>query len=191
MKRTTKILSTIALVTAAAAVLAACGGGGHDMDGMDDKSNAKDHNSADVMFAQMMIPHHEQAVEMAKLAADRAKDPEVADLAEKISGAQQPEIDTMTGWLEKWNESTKPTMGHDMPGIVSDKDMKKLKDAKGTAFDKLFSQDMIGHHEGAVDMSRDEKSDGKYKEAIGMAGDIIKAQQAEIKQMRKIVDRLS
>src|SRR5438128_8499755 len=66
-------------------------------------------NDADVEFAQQMIPHHQQALEMAKLAESRATGPEVKDLAAAIEGAQDPEIQTMTGWLQEWDE--------DVPGL--------------------------------------------------------------------------
>ena len=67
-------------------------------------SSTKDFNKTDVGFAQDMIPHHRQAVAMADLAETRASDPKVKKLAAQIAGAQDPEIDTMTGWLKDWNQ---------------------------------------------------------------------------------------
>ena len=83
-----------------------------------------EHNDADVMFAQMMLPHHQQAVEMSDMML--AKDdisPEITDLATKIKAGQEPEIQTMTGWLEAWGEPMEPEGGmenHSMESMGSD-----------------------------------------------------------------------
>ncbi|MFF0310037.1 DUF305 domain-containing protein [Streptosporangium sp. NPDC004379] len=194
----------------ALALLTACGGGdgttaarpGHDgMTGMPSgaptpaatASHTAAFNAADVMFAQMMIPHHRQAVTMAELAATRASDPEVRNLAAKIKGAQDPEIATMTGWLKAWGAPEMPDgghMGHDMPGMMSEEDMAGLKAAEGAGFDRMFSKMMIAHHEGAVDMAETERAQGADPGAKKLAADIVIAQRAEIGQMRKILDRL-
>lgn len=188
----------------ALALLTACGGGGsstggHDMSAMSSNAPATTggttpaatFNDADVMFAQMMIPHHQQAVEMAELAETRAADPEVKDLAAKIKAAQDPEIQAMQGWLKSWGKPA-PTggMAHAMPGIMSEEDMKKLEAAKGKEFDKLFAQLMIAHHNGAIEMARTELQDGANPEAKELAKAIETAQQAEVAQMQKLLDRL-
>ncbi|MEV4177140.1 DUF305 domain-containing protein [Nonomuraea sp. NPDC049709] len=148
-------------------------------------------NDADVMFAQMMIPHHEQAVEMADLAPARAADPEVKELAAKIKAAQAPEIQTMKGWLTGWGKSAPEAgMGHDMPGVMSEEDMAKLRAAKGAEFDKLFAQQMIAHHEGAIEMARTEQADGASPQAKELARTIETTQRAEVEQLRKLRDRL-
>jgi uncharacterized protein (DUF305 family) len=154
-------------------------------------------NDADVTFAQMMIVHHQQAVEMADLAESRAADVEVKTLAETIKAAQGPEIATMTGWLSTWGKPTTAPdggghgSGHaSMPGMMSDADMTKLKAAKGAAFDKQFVTMMIAHHEGAITMAKDQIAKGSNAEAKALAQQIITAQQAEIGAMNKIVDRL-
>jgi uncharacterized protein (DUF305 family) len=155
-------------------------------------------NDADVMFAQGMIPHHRQAVEMADLAEARAQSPEVLKLAAQIKAAQDPEIQTMTGWLEQWGEDVPEDMenmeghdsmdtGDDMPGMMSSEDMDKLEAAKGAEFDKMFMGMMIKHHEGAIEMAKTEQSDGKYAEAKQLAETIEKAQAAEIATMRKLL----
>ncbi|MFI7130701.1 DUF305 domain-containing protein [Nonomuraea sp. NPDC050153] len=152
-------------------------------------------NDADATFAQMMIPHHEQAVEMADLAETRASDKEVKELAAKIKAAQDPEIQTMKGWLTQWGKPLPSGgmdhgMGHDMPGMMSADDMKKLEAAKGAAFDRQFAELMIAHHNGAIEMARTEQSQGSNAEAKELAKTIESAQQAEVAQMRKILDRL-
>ncbi len=83
-------------------------------------------NDADVTFAQNMIPHHKQAVQMADLAASRAADPEIKQLAGQIKAAQDPEIKTLTGWLTGWGRPVDPPQGHGghaMPGMMSDAEM--------------------------------------------------------------------
>jgi uncharacterized protein (DUF305 family) len=151
-------------------------------------------NDADVMFAQMMIPHHQQAVEMAELAGTRAADKEVKTLAAKIKAAQDPEIRTMRGWLAQWGkplppEGVNPAMGHEMPGMMSQEDMKKLADAKGTAFDRRFAELMIEHHDGAIEMARTEQAQGANPAAKKLAENIETAQQAEVAQLRQILER--
>ncbi|MGC4806646.1 DUF305 domain-containing protein [Micromonospora sp. DT233] len=159
-------------------------------------------NATDVMFAQMMIPHHQQAVQMADLAATRAVDPEVKQLAAQIKAAQGPEIETMTGWLTAWGTPASagmkhgasphvmPSMDHEMPGMMTEADMAKLAEATGTAFDKRFLTMMIAHHEGAITMARDETKGGANADAKALAARIIEAQQAEIGTMNKILARL-
>ncbi|MFF0865798.1 DUF305 domain-containing protein [Nonomuraea sp. NPDC003560] len=148
-------------------------------------------NDADVMFAQMMIPHHQQAVEMADLAPQRAKDPEIKKLAADIKAAQDPEIQTMKGWLTEWGKPVPSGgMGHDMPGIMSAEDMKKLGGAKGAAFDRLFAEQMIAHHEGAIEMARTEQTSGVNPQAKELAKAIESTQQAEVAQLRKLLERL-
>ncbi|MFF6829841.1 DUF305 domain-containing protein [Streptomyces longwoodensis] len=198
-------ITAVGVVAAGALLLSACSGGGMDgMSGMDHGSStaaadadktapASDFNDTDVKFAQMMIPHHEQALEMAKLADGRASDSEIKGIAAKIEKAQDPEITTMKGWLQSWG---KPEAMGDMPGMdmgdgmMSDKDMKELKAMKGTEFDKMFAQMMIEHHNGAITMAKDEQKNGKKADAVKMAQDIVRGQSAEVKQLQSILDRL-
>jgi len=152
-----------------------------------------DHNQADIMFAQMMIPHHSQAVEMSDIILAKAGMPaDVIALATKIKAAQAPEIKQMTGWLTGWNL---PTMmsdhsGHGMAGMVDDDGIEKLKSATGTEAARLFLQQMIGHHEGAIDMAQQEISAGKFPDAVKLGHDIVAAQQAEITQMKQLLAAL-
>ncbi|MCW2638504.1 MAG: hypothetical protein JWP76_810 [Dactylosporangium sp.] len=208
MKRT--ILARRAALAGAAVIaavtLAACGShdNGHNsgsgMPVMNHSSASSQpsatFNSADVMFAQMMIPHHQQAVEMATLAETRAADPQVKTLAAQIKAAQAPEIATMTKWLTAWGQPTAMPSGHDMggmshgmPGIMSDADMAKLKAATGTEFDKQFLQMMIEHHKGAIQMARDEQANGANPDAKALAARIIQTQQAEIDTMQKLLSQ--
>ncbi|MEO3776687.1 DUF305 domain-containing protein [Micromonospora sp. B11E3] len=159
-------------------------------------------NDADVMFAQMMIPHHQQAVEMAELAETRAADAEVKSLAAQIKGAQDPEIATLTGWLAAWGRplsaagsghghgAPPSSTAHDMPGMMSDADMTSLASATGTDFDRRFLTMMIAHHEGAISMAKDELAKGANQDAKALAQRIAASQQAEIDAMNKILARL-
>ncbi|GGY55837.1 DUF305 domain-containing protein [Streptomyces tanashiensis] len=149
-------------------------------------------NDADVMFAQMMIPHHEQALEMAGLADGRAEDPEVKKLVAAIERAQDPEIQRMKAWLKGWGkpESAAHGSGHGMSGMMSDQDMKDLAAAKGKAFDRTFAELMIAHHDGAVAMAKDEQRNGRNATARKLADDVVRTQSAEVAQLRTILDRL-
>jgi uncharacterized protein (DUF305 family) len=191
-------------------VLAGCGSnsGGHgSMPGMGNGASRRSgggpaaFNDADVAFAQMMIPHHRQAVDMATLADTRATDPQVKQLAAQIKAAQQPEIETMTGWLTRWGKPTTapsgmPGMdmggaGHgSVPGMMSDADMGRLTAASGKDFDRQFCTMMIAHHQGAIQMAKQEQTAGGNADANALAARIATGQQAEIDTMNKILGRL-
>jgi uncharacterized protein (DUF305 family) len=175
------------------------GGGMHSnhdssspMSSMVPDANA-DHNQADIMFAQMMIPHHAQAVEMSGIVLAKPGLPaDVTALATRIKGAQAPEIETMTGWLKGWNV---PTMmsdqsGQGMSGMVDAEGLDKLKAAQGNEAARLFMEQMTGHHEGAIEMAGQEIGQGKYPDAIQLARDIVTAQEAEIAEMKKLLAAL-
>lgn len=194
--------------TAAAAVtLAGCGGsnadnsagaGAHMMSGhasahSSAKSTAATRNAADVMFAQGMIPHHEQAIEMADLAATRAADPKVKALAARIRAAQDPEITLMTGWLQGWRQPTGMPgmdMSGGMGGMMSGGDMTKLKAQSGRTFDRTFLTMMTVHHRGAIMMARAEQKTGRYPAAITLAGRIIAGQSAEVTTMAALLKQV-
>lgn len=193
---------TIAVSTVAlAAVLAACGSdddagttphssGASSMPSMSGTMSG-DHNEQDATFSHNMITHHREAIEMAKLAPSRAQNPEVRTLAARIEAAQQPEIDTMSGWLKSWGIAMPSDMaGMDMgsmPGKMSEADMAKLGAAKDAEFDKMFLTMMIAHHEGAITMARTEVSAGSNAEAKALAQKVIDDQTAEIAEMRKML----
>jgi uncharacterized protein (DUF305 family) len=159
-------------------------------------ATAEAHNDADVMFAQHMIPHHTQAIEMSDtLLAKQGIDPRVTELATQIKAAQGPEIQQMQGWLTQWGTPSMPPMsGHgDMPGMsgmMSEKDMTALKDAQGVDASKLFLTQMIAHHEGAITMAQSEIKDGQYPAAVEMARAIVTTQQQEIDTMNGILASL-
>ncbi|WP_405557473.1 DUF305 domain-containing protein [Streptomyces sp. NBC_01171] len=184
----------------AVVLLAACGGekhtGAHAAHGAPAASATADaYNAQDVTFAQGMIPHHQQALEMARLAPGHASSVAVKALAARIEKAQDPEIRTMTGWLKSWGEEP-PMAGMDhsrhggmagMSGMMSADDMTALEKSEGADFDKKFLTLMIAHHQGAVEMANTEKAKGRDSRATRMADDVIAAQSAEIKQMKGLL----
>lgn len=195
-----------ALALVVAVSLAACTGGsddgtGHDMAGMsgaspsteDPTGSASEAGAADVMFAQMMVPHHEQAIEMADaLLAKDGTSPELVDLAERIKAAQGPEIETLTGWLEAWGAEPAAD-GHagtgdgTGDGMMTADDMQALDDAQGADAERLFLEQMVVHHEGAVEMAQAEVSDGEDADAVAMAQAIVDTQTDEIQQMKELL----
>jgi uncharacterized protein (DUF305 family) len=181
---------TAALLAASLLTIAACGNDA-------DTDAGAGHNDTDVTFAQRMIPHHQQAIEMADLAEGRASSQEVKDLAADIKGAQDPEIETMTGWLESWGEDVPSEdmsdMDHgdmstgDMEGMMSEEEMAELEAASGADFDRMFLTMMIEHHEGAIEMAQTEQEDGENPDAIALAEDIEEAQTSEIATMNELL----
>lgn len=148
------------------------------------------HNDADVLFAQMMIPHHAQAVEMSDILLAKTGLPgPVTALATRIKDAQAPEIQTMTGWLEGWKQPTAASghTGHSMAGMLGEQGIADLQAAQGTDAARLFLEQMIGHHEGAVEMAQQEINGGSNPEAIRLAEAIVTAQEAEISEMRELL----
>ncbi|WP_343212798.1 DUF305 domain-containing protein [Arthrobacter sp. Br18] len=169
-----------------------------------------EHNEADVMFAQMMLPHHRQAVEMSEMLLEKEGiDPAVTDLATQIKEAQEPEIEQLTGWLESWGEpmemteegmesmdagmgsgmeSMDPGMGP-MDGMMSEEGMAALGTAEGTEAETMFLESMTAHHNGAVQMAQQEIQDGMFPDAIALAETIVETQQAEIDEMTALLEQ--
>ena len=151
------------------------------------------YNADDVAFATNMIPHHQQAVDMSALVPDRSTNPQVIELASRISAAQGPEIETLKVFLVQWKENPDASTGHGghgsmpMSGMVDQATLANLESLKGAEFDTLWLQSMIGHHQGAIEMAKAEIANGENVDAIGLAKTIIDAQQAEIEQMKQML----
>ncbi|MPV37877.1 DUF305 domain-containing protein [Georgenia subflava] len=145
------------------------------------------------MFAQMMIVHHQGAIEMADLAVEKAENEDVRSLAEDISAAQGPEIEQMTSWLQAWGEDIEPMGGMEghggmeMDGMSQGEAMAELEGLSGTDFDRRFLELMTAHHQGAVTMAEEELADGENPQALELAQTIIDDQQAEIAQMEQML----
>ena len=193
------------------------GNGGNEQAGQPSSASAaasataapgQDHNQADVMFAQHMIPHHQQAIEMSDIVlAKQGIDARVTVLAKQIKAAQDPEIEQMRSWLAQWGNPPMPAMipgegqgGHDMGdmpgmsggmmGMMSDEQMAALKNAAGGEAGRLFLTGMITHHEGAIDMAQTEINDGRFAPAIELSRSIVTTQQQEIDTMKGILATL-
>lgn len=144
------------------------------------------HNEADVTFLQDMIPHHVQAIEMARLTGERAAHDELKQLADTIIADQAREIDTMKGLL---TAAEAPAPGDDkqghggMVGMASDSEMVRLRSLKGEKYDQRFIEMMTSHHSGAIDMSEQVLQRGKNPQVADLARKVIEAQKAEIEQM--------
>jgi uncharacterized protein (DUF305 family) len=156
---------------------------------------AEAHNDTDVTFAQQMIPHHQQAVEMSDmLLAKQGIDPRVTDLATRIKAEQGPEIQQMQGWLDQWKVPPMPSMSghdmHDMSGMMSEQDMAALTAAQGIDASKLFLTQMISHHQGAITMAQKEIEAGQYPPAVQLAHSIAETQQQEIDTMNGMLGSL-
>jgi len=148
-------------------------------------------NDADVKFAQMMTPHHQQAVEMSTMIlAKKGVDADVTKLAEQIKAAQEPEITTMQGWLTEWGQPTMGAMAMGGSGEMSQADMDALDKADGATGQKLYLQGMVKHHQGAIQMAKDEVASGKNPDAIALAKSIVSSQQEEITTINGLLAKL-
>ncbi|VTR77176.1 DUF305 domain-containing protein [Cellulomonas hominis] len=196
-----RAFAAVAASLALGVVLSACSNGADTAEDQPTSSQSEsaaatseEHNDADVEFAQMMILHHQGALEMAVLAEGRAQSEEVQQLASDIQFAQQPEIDLMTSWLETWGEES-PSAEDDMDGMdhsgghtgmADDDQMQQLEDA-GSEFDRMFLEMMIVHHQGAITMSEEEQANGLNQDALELAGKIVADQTAEIDTMEQLL----
>ncbi|SCX29760.1 Uncharacterized conserved protein, DUF305 family [Mycolicibacterium fluoranthenivorans] len=171
-------------------------------------ATSAEHNHADEMFAQMMIPHHQQAIEMSDMVLGKqGVDPKVIALATQIKAAQGPEIQQMQGWLTQWGATAmSPSSGmpgmpgmSGMPGMpgmqtgqgmMSEQDMAALQNAQGVAASKLFLTQMIAHHQGAITMAETEIKTGQSPAAVALANSIKTSQQREIDTMKTLLGSL-
>lgn len=203
----------LAAVVAAGALmvgLAACGddNGNTDPQAKQTASNGDVFNAADVHFTTSMIQHHAQALSMVDLTRGRRDlGPEVTRLADTILAARAPEIEEMVDWLTDWDKPVPETIrdhtnadndgmsghhmddgtGSEMPGMMSDEEMAELEAAQGEEFETMWLQMMIEHHEGAIDMAREEQEVGAFEPSVNLAKSIEASQQAEIDDMKTLL----
>ena len=219
MKRSTT-LTTLALASALA--LAGCGtsgaqeGAGTDAETAAPAASASaatstgaasgepiaaEHNDADVMFAQMMLPHHEQAVEMSEMLLAKDDVPaEVAEFAQRVIDAQGPEIERMNDMLTAWEaepladaedmDGMDHGSGAGMSGMMSEEDMSALEDAQGAEAAQLYLEQMTVHHEGAVEMAQEQIEQGQNPQAVELARQVVADQEAEIAEMEQMLQEL-
>lgn len=210
MTTSTKLARLLAGTAVVGLTLTGCGAAAESGSGATPAGSAaaeqSAHNDADVTFAQDMIVHHRQAVEMAELAAGRSQNPQLLDLAARIGGAQGPEIDTLTGWLQEWGAEVPAEdaamggmagMDHGgmsgmegMGGMMSEEDMTSLEQASGSEFDRMFLRMMTEHHSGAVEMAQTEVDEGSDPRATRLAQTIIDTQEAEIAEMEQLLTQV-
>lgn len=160
-------------------------------------------DTADVHFMQGMIMHHAQAIQMVSLIADHTTRPEMPLLGQRIAISQRDEIRMMRTWLQDHHETAPDTTGHMaampgmamgdmlMPGMLTPAQMAALAAAKGPAFDRLFLQGMIHHHEGALAMVKrlfGTNGAAQTSEIFRFASDVDADQRAEIKRMQALLD---
>ncbi|MGC4813766.1 DUF305 domain-containing protein [Micromonospora sp. DT228] len=147
------------------------------------------HNSLDVVFVRMMIPHHAQALAMAELATDRAADPDIRALAERIRASQGPEMGMMRGWLQTRGLPAE-VEGHDhgaMRGMQSPEAMRQLAASRGPDFDRLFVRMMTAHHQGAIEMATNLLTVGSDLTLNEFATSVATEQTVEIDRMREVL----
>ncbi|MDP9736108.1 DUF305 domain-containing protein [Curtobacterium sp. 260] len=197
---TTRTLAIAAALTLGL-TLASCSAGSSSSDADSSSSSsststasasASAHSDQDVMFAQMMLPHHKQAVEMSDmlLAKGSGVDTGVTDLAKQIKAEQSPEIKQLTSWLKSWGEPTESGhlgMGHSMSGMMSDSDMSDLDKSSAKNAGQLYLEQLVQHHEGAVDMAKTEVTKGANIDAVRMAKSIVSGQTEQITQMKDML----
>ena len=145
--------------------------------------SGSEYSADDINFAEMMIPHHKQAIEMSEIALLNTTNPEVLQRAQEIKDAQAPEIELMMSWA---GVKVSTHAGHMMDGMLSNGELDDLREAKGSDFDALFLKGMIKHHEGAIVMAQ-EVATSMNKEVADLSASIINAQQLEIAAMKELL----
>ncbi|MBE1486929.1 DUF305 domain-containing protein [Plantactinospora soyae] len=149
------------------------------------------HNSADVLFVQMMVPHHEQALQMAALVPTRAGGTGVISVADRIRASQQPEVEVLRSWLRDRSLPPDVESGHEhhtMHGMQSPAAIAALTSATGTAFDRMFIEMMSAHHQGAIQMAQAVLTAGVDPQIRELARNIAFEQAVEINRMREVID---
>lgn len=177
---------------AVAAVLVVSGCSGQD---------AAAGRAGDIAFAQQMIPHHEQALEMAEVALTKKTSPAIERLARDIRRAQEPEIVLMRQWLADWGaaapdhageagaSAAADEHGHDMPGMATGDELMALTEASGSEFDRVWLELMVAHHAGAIEMAEQVAGSTDDLEVRALADAVVTGQAAEIARMQELLDR--
>lgn len=201
------IPARVIVVLAALCLLVACGG--NDDSSSQGSAEASDapvitgepagFNSADVTFATTMVPHHQQAIDLSTMAAQNSTNPQLIALANQIVATLQPEVNILNVFLVQWNENpdirSGPEAGPDggelepsVEGMIDDATVARLGSLRGPEFDRVWLQSMLAQHQGAVAMAQAEIADGKNVDAVAIAKTILAGQQADIAQMKKMLE---
>ncbi len=191
----TGVLLAIIVLLGATVVSFAINGKNDQMGGMGGHESHNSSNSnytgADIMFLQMMIPHHQQAIDISNLAMKTSKDAELLALAKIIARDQASEITKMKAWLA--DAGAGMDAGHSMDamgGMLSGAELSALNVETGTKFDILWLKGMTGHHDGAIHMITMIR-DASNPEIKAFGEKVIADQSAQIEQMREMIKRLS
>jgi uncharacterized protein (DUF305 family) len=162
---------------------------------------AREHNNADVMFARMMIPHHQQAVDTSEILLTKEDVPaKVGDFAQRVIDTQTSEIEQMDTMLDVWGQQAgsghRGGMGPSemgsggMGGMLHREGVAALESAQGAEAVRLYLEHMIPHHEGAIDMARNEVNSGRNPQIIALAERMIEVQAAEVGEMEQMLQDL-
>jgi uncharacterized protein (DUF305 family) len=192
MKRLTLSRSILAMATLSVLALSSCSSSS-SAESTTSVVSPTEFNDDDAMFAQMMIPHHEQAIELAGMALDKASlaSSAIQEIANSINLTQGAEIDLFKQSLVKWGQpySAEEASLHSsmMAGMLSDEELDSLRSLTATAFDEAWAQGMIAHHEGAIQMAQDVIEDGANSTMRTLARVIISTQKGEIAQLQTLL----
>jgi uncharacterized protein (DUF305 family) len=150
------------------------------------------YSADDVAFATNVVANHEQGIDVSALVPDRSTNPEVVAFAAKSTTALKSDAATLNALLVQWNgnpdiKTGGGTHGTTTKGTIDNATMAKLNSLQGIEFDTLWLQSMISLHQGAIEMANAEIANGKNVDAVGLAKQIVGAQQAEIDQMKQIL----
>ena len=203
MRSATARIAAVFAVPLTVGMLTACGGSSdrHGAPSSTDQSSEQaNHNSDDIAFARNMIPHHQQAVQMAQVVPTNTTNPRVIGLANQIITTEAPGIQAFRTFLMQWQDvgghdtQGKDSTGRDaggqgipMVGMVDQRTTDKLQSLTGPEFDRLWLTSMIDHHRGAIAMAQDEVAHGRNADVIYLARSIIATQQPEIDQMKQML----
>lgn len=152
-------------------------------------------DDTDVMFLQMLIPHHEQGIELARLARTRARSAEVREFAAAVVATQTDEVEDMRSWLRAWNQPVEADpdahahAGHGGMRLTDPDVVASLADTPAVAFDRTFLNLFTGHQHGAVELARLETRGGKDPLATGLASRIVESRTAQVRQLARLLAR--
>lgn len=148
-----------------------------------EKQSESSFNRNDAMFMNMMIVHHDQAIEMAELSENRTSNENILELSDNISEAQRAENRQMREWMNQLGYEA--GNHHAMAGMASEDEMQQLRSSNGSEYNQLFAELMIKHHQGGISMAQNFYNSGQNTELREMQGKMIEAQQTEIEKMRR------
>lgn len=177
----------------AGAVATGCGAASAEPAAGRPAANAQDFGDADVRFSQEMIPHHEQTIELARLAEGRTTDPFILELSAELIRKETEDIALMEGWLREWGaplpRENPAHQGHNMPGMLTPGEMAAVKKASGPAFNRLWLRSLAKHLDHGIDMAEDVLATGRHGPTTLLAGQIVTNQRQKIEEIRRHLEQ--